>query len=66
MPNAWDLQLEVERQVDDTETFILFCEDEVNEPVYFQEFQKEKKVKINCIENQKSGYEILQMQFLFV
>ncbi len=57
MQDAWDLQPPVVREVDETETFILFGEDEVNEPSYFLDLQVEKKVKINFVEDQKSGFQ---------
>lgn len=56
MPDAWDLTPTVERSADTITTFILFCEDKVNEPAYFHSFQKDKKVKINFVEDQKSDY----------
>ena len=56
MPDAWDLIPTEERSADTTTTFILFCEDKVNEPAYFHSFQRDKKVKINFVEDQKSDY----------
>ncbi len=56
MPDAWELQPVNERTADAIATFILFCEDKVNEPSYFQSLQKDKKVKINIVEDVKSDH----------
>jgi hypothetical protein len=56
MPEAWELAPETIRQADETITFILFCEDEVNEPSYFRTFQKPGKVKVNVVEKQLSNF----------
>jgi hypothetical protein len=56
MPDAWELLPEGSRTADKIETFILFCEDDVSEPYYFAGLQKEKKVKINYVPNQKSNF----------
>ena len=56
MAEAWDLVPAEERSADRITTFILFCEDEVNEPSYFRSFDVPEKVKVNPVENQKSGF----------
>lgn len=56
MPEAWDLAPDTVRRADEIITFILFCEDEVNEPSYFRTFQKPGKVKVNVVENQCSNF----------
>jgi hypothetical protein len=56
MPEAWELQPDEQRTAELTETFIVFCEDEVNEPIYLQEFQRVGKVKINPVIDQKSSF----------
>jgi hypothetical protein len=56
MPAAWDLVPDLERTADAYATFILFCEDEVNEPFYFRSFQKNQKIKINIVEGQSSSF----------
>lgn len=56
MPDAWDLTTTEERSADTTTIFILFCEDKVNEPSYFHSFQRDRKVKINFVDDQKSDY----------
>ena len=56
MPEAWEIIPTTERTFDEITTFILFCEDKVNEPTYFQALQKEKKVKINFVEDVKSDH----------
>lgn len=56
MPEAWELAPDTIRKADEVTTFILFCEDEVNEPSYFRLFQKEGKVKVNVVEKQLSNF----------
>jgi hypothetical protein len=56
MPSAWELVPDSERTADTYTTFILFCEDQVSEPVYFRSFQKTQKIKINIVEGQKSSF----------
>lgn len=56
MPEAWELAPDTARQADEVTTFILFCEDEVNEPSYFRTFQKQGKVKVNVVEKQLSNF----------
>ncbi|HWK04215.1 MAG TPA: RloB family protein [Puia sp.] len=56
MPDAWDLVPDTERKPDSFTTFILFCEDEVNEPSYFRSFEIPGKVKVNAIEDQLSRF----------
>lgn len=55
MPEAWNISPDKARQSDKTTTFILFCEDGINEPTYFRSFQK-PGVKVNVAENQSSGF----------
>lgn len=56
MPEAWELSPDDDRQADDVITFILFCEDLVNEPSYFTTFNKPGKVKVNVVGNQFSSF----------
>jgi hypothetical protein len=56
MPDAWDLIPQTERDSDNVTTFILLCEDTVNEPSYFRSFEKSNKVKINVVEGQLSSF----------
>jgi RloB-like protein len=56
MPEAWELIPEKERTADAITTFILFCEDKVNEPAYFRSFEKPGKVKVNPVEGQLSSF----------
>ncbi|MBY0480835.1 MAG: RloB family protein [Chitinophagaceae bacterium] len=56
MAEAWDLAPDNERMADEVTTFILFCEDAVNEPAYFRTFKKEKKVMVNTVEDQKHAH----------
>lgn len=56
MPEAWDLIPDAERTAEETTTFILFCEDSINEPSYFRSFQIPQKVKINVVEDQRSSF----------
>lgn len=53
MSNPWELKQSDERTADSLPTFIIFCEDEVCEPIYFKFFET-NKIKINPIKNQKS------------
>ncbi|MGK0366257.1 MAG: hypothetical protein ACI85O_003330, partial [Saprospiraceae bacterium] len=53
MINPWDLKTDDQREADSLPTFIIFCEDEVSEPVYFKYFATDK-IKVNPIGNQKS------------
>lgn len=53
MPEQWDLQTTDNRKADQLNTFIIFCEDEVSEPFYFNSFEQSGRVKINTIPNQK-------------
>lgn len=55
MPEAWEITTSDERAENQVVTFIIFCEDENDEPYYFRSFGIENKVKINCIPNQKKG-----------
>jgi hypothetical protein len=55
MPNAWDIKTDDSRPADTTATFIIFCEDENDEPAYFRSFGVARKVKVNAIENQKQS-----------
>lgn len=56
MPEAWELVPEKERTADGITTFILFCEDSVNEPAYFRTFEKPGKVKVNVSDGQFSNF----------
>jgi hypothetical protein len=56
MPEAWDLMPKIERTADAITTFIVFCEDSVNEPAYFRSFQKPGKVKVNVVDGQLSSF----------
>lgn len=53
MSNPWDIKVSDERTADSLPTFIIFCEDEVSEPIYFKFFET-SKIKVNPIRNQKS------------
>jgi hypothetical protein len=52
MNKPWDIKQEDTRQADSLPTFIIFCEDEVSEPIYFKYFET-KIIKVNTIKNQK-------------
>ena len=54
MPEAWEITTSDQRSEDQVTTFIIFCEDENDEPFYFRSFGIENKLKINCIPNQKN------------
>lgn len=53
MIEPWDIKHEDTRQADSLPTFIIFCEDEVSEPIYFKYFET-SIIKVNPIKNQKS------------
>jgi hypothetical protein len=53
MIEPWDIRPEITRQVDFLSTFIIFCEDEVSEPIYFKYFET-SLIKVNPIKKQKS------------
>jgi len=50
----WDVKTEDSREADGLVTFIIYCEDDNSEPIYFRSLATER-VKINAIQNQKSG-----------
>lgn len=56
MNNPWDLRTDDQREADSLPTFIIFCEDNVSEPVYFKYFETDK-IKVNPIGNQKSAFD---------
>lgn len=56
MNKPWDLRADDQREADSLPTFIIFCEDEVSEPVYFKHFETDK-IKINPVGNQKSDFD---------
>jgi len=56
MAEAWELVPETERTADAITTFIIFCEDSVNEPTYFRSFQTPGKVKVNVVDGQLSSF----------
>ncbi|WP_159477960.1 RloB family protein [Dyadobacter sp. 3J3] len=51
--DPWDIRISDQRVEDQLITFIIFCEDEVSEPLYFRSFGSDR-VKINEIPNQRS------------
>lgn len=55
MSEQWELITSDERNADQVVNFIIFCEDEVSEPYYFNSFEITDKLKINSIPNQKQG-----------
>jgi len=55
MTEPWNITTDDSRSENKLETFIIFCEDQNDEPIYFRSFQDGKKVKVNCIPNQKQG-----------
>ncbi len=52
----WDVKSDDSRPSDTITTFIIFCEDEVSEPLYFRRYEVQGKVKVNAIENQKQHW----------
>jgi len=55
MPEAWEITTSDARSENQVITFIIFCEDQNDEPYYFRSFEVENKLKINCIPNQKKA-----------
>jgi hypothetical protein len=53
MSNPWEIKQSDKRVANTLTTFIIFCEDEVSEPLYFKFFET-SKIKVNPIRNQKS------------
>lgn len=56
MNEPWDLKKEDARPADSLPNFIIFCEDEVSEPIYLKYFET-SKIKVNPIKKQKSKIE---------
>jgi len=52
MQEPWELKSDDSREENSINTFIIFCEDENDEPFYFRSFQIEGKLKVNAITNQ--------------
>ncbi len=55
MPEAWEISKGDAREENQITIFLIFCEDENDEPFYFRSFEVENKLKINCIPNQKKA-----------
>lgn len=56
MKEPWNLKQDDTRLADSLPTFIIFCEDEVSEPIYFKYFET-SQIKVNTVEGQKSKIE---------
>lgn len=65
MPEAWDLVPDTPRTEEEITTFILFCEDRVDEPYYFRSFQKPGKVKVNVAGDQYSSFRNIVNTFTY-
>lgn len=51
----WNLKINDDRPAETLKTFIIFCEDEHHEPLYFKSFERQKEgIKINAIANSRS------------
>lgn len=51
----WDIKPSDDRPAETLKTFIIFCEDEHHEPLYFKSFEQQKTgIKINAIANARS------------
>ncbi|HCT29735.1 MAG TPA: abortive phage resistance protein [Bacteroidales bacterium] len=53
MTEPWNLKIDDKRLEDSLPNFIIFCEDEVSEPIYFKYFET-SKIKINPVKKQQS------------
>lgn len=52
----WEIKADDNRLIDTLTTFLIFCEDEVSEPIYFRHFERENSmIKVNTIPNKRSG-----------
>lgn len=57
----WDIKIDDNRRNNYLTTFIIFCEDENDEPIYFRNFQIADKLKVNAIPNQgKSRFNLMK------
>ncbi|MEZ5008113.1 MAG: RloB family protein [Chitinophagales bacterium] len=56
MEKPWEIKTNSERNADTLATFIIFCEDQNSEPIYFKYFET-SKIKVNVIKDQKSKLE---------
>jgi hypothetical protein len=56
MSEHWDLSPDTDRQANKITTFILFCEDEVSERIYFKNFGIDKILMVNVVPNQFSNF----------
>lgn len=52
----WNIRSDDQRTADGLPTFIIFCEDETSEPIYFKYFET-AKIKVNVVEGQKSNFD---------
>lgn len=52
----WNLRVDDSRKEDTVATFIIFCEDEVSEPIYLRSFSVPGKVKITAVADQKQTW----------
>jgi len=57
--NPWDLRTDDSRSEETVNLFVIFCEDDVSEPIYFSSFASER-LRINAIGNQRGGHLNLQ------
>lgn len=56
MPDeSWNINKDDSRMEDSIATYIIFCEDENSEPIYFESLQIDRKLKINIVPNQNKG-----------
>ena len=56
MVEPWNLKQDDIHLADSLPTFIIFCEDEVSEPIYFKYFET-SLIKVNPVDSQKSKIE---------
>ncbi len=65
MSNPWDIKTGIERSADTVYNFIIFCEDEHSERIYFESFENEKVI-VNVIAGQGSRIEnVANAKFYF-
>lgn len=57
--NPWDLKTDDTRAEETVNIFVIYCEDDVSEPVYFNSFASDT-LRVNAIGNQRAGHLNLQ------
>ena len=56
MHKAWEINNNDTRQSDNLPTYIIFCEDSIHEPAYFEHFSIARKLKVITIPKQGQSH----------